>query len=536
MAEVYTGEIVQNAAGAQPYSGEVVPLAGAAAPAGGDPSKAVTGRAQIPAKRRPVAEDRGEAAFIGGNLSKGVANIAGLPVDTAANVLNLGSMGLDARDRMSRVPHGDPNWQPPFQNPVGGSEWIQNLMRRGGMIGPGAEPQSAPGRYAAAALQAAPSALAGRPSIPQIPRAIAAAGASGLGAEAARDVAGDEYAGVGAMLPGAGKMQHKGAGERATQARQADRFGQARELGIPVPPRDLKVDKPQQKAQSAITKQLGLPEGTELSPEILKNFRGAHYDSYAGIINDPALQGQIQSTPKFQKTIRDLAIEERKLRTEFPNATKDTGLQQVLSDFVKPSYSTEGAMAQVQRLREGARNNLGSASATDDTRRLGLMQRRIANAMEDLIGENVQRIGKPELTKKWQESRQAIAQSHDVEAALEPGGKINASRLAALQADGQPLSGQLKKLADVAGAFPTSVSARPKNEEFFTHKVTPMALQHPPAAMAHWSTRMWDPLTKSGPAQRFAVDPASRLTPQQQQMLHFLSAATASNRIPTPPE
>lgn len=481
--------------------------------------------------------------FISGNLNKGVANLLGAPVDAVTNALNLSMIvpGILQHKLGGGAPHE------PIQAPVGGSEWIQNVMRnfkpgdanRPGMnfINQSAEPQSAGGRYLAGGLQMLPSMVAGRPTAAQIPKAASAAFTSGVTGEVARDIGGDEYAAVGAMLPGARGVQHKGPGERATTARQARDFAAAKELGIPVPPRELKADKPQQKIQNAANKDIRQPEGTEFTPQSLQNLRNTHWQDYQAIINEPALKGQIQATPKFRSAIQKIATDERQLRSEFPNSVKDVGLQQVLSDFTKPSFTTEGAMSQVQRLRESATNNISSASANDDTIRMGLMQRRIANALEDMIGENVERIGKPELAKKWQEARTQIAKTHDLQAALEPGGKINPKKLAALQNDGQPLSGQLKQLAQVSGAFPGAVQTKKESDEFFTKRVTPMAVTHPEAATAHWLTRMWDPLTTSAPAQKFLVDPASRLTPEQQQMLRYLAGATANQRgqIPTPP-
>jgi len=409
------------------------------------------------------------------------------------------------------------------------------------MINPSAEPQSPAGRYAAAGLQALPSVFAGGGlQANQIPRALMGAATSGVAGQAAADIAGPEWGAVGAMLPGArGRVSPASAGERATLARQGEAFGKARELGIPIPPRELKVDKAQQKIQDAVNKQLKLPEGTELSPETLDAYRKSHYDDYRAIIKEPALNGQITSSPTFKAEIRKIATEERELRQQFPNSVKDTGLQQVLTDFVKPNYPVEGAMSQVQRLRESARNNLGSASATDDTRRLGLVQRRIANAMENLIGENVANVGKRELTANWQVARKAMAQAHDVESSLDPvTRKISTAKLSALQTEGQPLSGQLKKLSDVGGAFPGATKAPDKyGDELFTKRGTPMAITHPEALGAHWMTRMWDPITTSGPAQKYMVDPRSRLTPEQEMRLRALLAGQRSNQgdIPAPP-
>lgn len=115
-------------------------------------------------------------------------------------------------------------------------------------------------------------------------------------------------------------------------------------------------------------------------------------------------------------------------------------------------------------------------------------------------------------------------------------GKLSATRAASVQAD-RPLSGGLKEVSDVAREFPGAMKG-PQDESLFTRRATPMSMMHPAATAAHWASRMWDPLTTSGPAQRYIVDPRSQLSPEQLQMLRYLSAATASNRsqIPPPPQ
>jgi len=487
--------------------------------------KEPTAKSTEPAAKPAEAEaEPSTLAFIGGNLSKGVAQLGGLPVDFARNVLNLGIAG--AGTAIGAMGGKPPDLIPPA---VGGSQSLEALGKKAGVITPAAEPESVGGKYAAAALQAVPSALIGKPSMQQLRRAVTGAVTSGLGAQAGADIApeGQEAVGaaLGSLLPGAASMAATpAAGERAAAAKRTQRFGEAKELGIPVPPRLMKPDPQQQKVQNAISKELKLPEGTELSPPVLQDYRAAHYrEGWLPVVTDPALGGQIVSTPAFRQEIRKIALAERRLRSEFPNSVKDIGLQQVLIDFVKPGYTTEGAMSMIKRLREGATRNLSSPTATDDTMRLGLVQRKIATAMEDLVEQNAQRINKPELVKNFREARKAMAQAHNVEAALDPvTGKVNAYKIAALQAESGSLTGQLKRLAEVTAAFPKAVKPPEVSDDVFTKRVTPMAVLHPPAMSAHLMARLFDPITTSRAYQSLFVDPRNRLTPEQQRLMRLV--------------
>lgn len=491
--------------------------------------------------------------FISGNLNKGVAGLAGLPVDTVRNTMNLGIAGYGTM--MGPTSRGGPggagNLPPLIEPGPGSSQWFENLLRRGGMIGQSAEPQSAGGRYGASLLQMLPSAMMGRPNLAQAPRAVRAAAASGLAGEAASDLGGEEWRGVGTMLPGARAMQHKGAGERATEGRQAEAFGKAREMGIPVPPSSLKPDKAQQAVQNAGNKALRQPEGTEFSPETLQAYRNAHYADYEAVMKHPSLAKGVIPTPAFQKELQTIGNEIESARATLPETFKDMRpVIKLLSEYgyakmpqgvqagginVPPRAQPippEVAMRAIKKLRNDASTNFSSDKP--EKVELARVQKRLANSIETMIEENLAKTGDQGLMQTFRGARTSIAKSHDYQAAMEPGGKINAAKLAAKENEGSPLSGGTKDIAQVAGAFPAAVRGQ-KPDEMFTHKVSPMAMTHPPAIAAHQIPRLWDRL-QMNPAGQAMIDPRGQLTPQQQQLLRYLSAATSSNRgIPTPP-
>lgn len=512
----------------------------------GDRTQAVTGRTQVPAPRQ---QDDSTSGFVSGNLNKGIAGLAGLPVDIVSNVVNLAAIPAHVLAGGRRGGAGA--FEPPIQQPVGGSAWIEQMMRRGNMVTPSADPESGAGRYAASVLQMLPGAAVGRPTMAQAPRAAGAAITSGLGAEGAADIGGEEWRGVGAMAPGATRMQHKPAGERATAARQAEAFGTARELGIPVPPSSLKPDKAQQGIQNAGNKTLRQPEGTEFTPETLQAYRNAHYGDYEAVMKSPALSRGVTPTPTFQREIQTIGNEIESARANLPETFK--GMRPVIKLLSEYGYAQmpqgvqagqmsippraqpippDVAMRAVKKLRSDATTNFSSDKP--EKVELAKVQKRLANSVESLIEENLAKTGDQGLMQSFREARTAIAKSHDYQAAMEPGGKINASRLAAMQNEGAPLSGGTRDIAQVAGAFPGAVG-KPKDDSMFTQRVSPMAVTHPQAVAAHQIPRMLDRM-QMNPLGQAMIDPRGHLTPEQQQMLRYLSAATASNRgIPPPP-
>jgi len=142
--------------------------------------------------------------------------------------------------------------------------------------------------------------------------------------------------------------------------------------------------------------------------------------------------------------------------------------------------------------------------------------------------------------QRFRQARQTIAQSHDVESALDPVTRqVSGPKLSALLTEGQPLSGQLRKIAEVSGAFPMSVKD-PAKAGHPTEGMAPSGFWHPFAEAAHIGTGFMRPLMTSPAYQRMFADPRRQLTPEQERQLRYLSSAQAANRgrgeIPPPPE
>lgn len=529
---------------------EVLAQVKAYKPAGATPAAAAAPTPAKPAEAPPApAKEPGMADFVLGNINKGVANLAGMPVDVARNLANLGIAGAGT---IQGAIGGKPPDLIPETSP-GGSQWLQSLMQRGKMIGPGAEPESIAGRYGAAALQALPAALIGRP-----PNAIGAlrqgtaAATSGMAGELGADIGGEAYRGPASMLPGFRTMQEKSPGERATAARKAERFGKAKDMGIPIPPREMAVDKPQQSIQDLANRHLGQPPGTEITPETLKAYRNAYVPDYKAAFKSPPLIKGLIPSKGFQAEIQRLGDEISSGTQELPQTFK--GIKEatrLLSEYgyaqmpagvrgIVPPRAAPIPAANVQRairtMREGASANF--AAGGENNLALARAQKGIANALEGLVEENLQRTGQTALMEKFRTARTQMAKSFDIEESLDPSTrKLSGARLSSSMTGGRPISGELRDLAEVSGQFPGAVKTPQQEGDLFTRRVSPMAITHPPAAAAHWATRIADPVTMSRPYQALVVDPRNKITPEQERMIRAIIAAQGANRgIPPPPE
>lgn len=508
------------------------------------------GKPAAPAKPPLPVSGGGPLEFTTGNIWKGAANLAGMPMDTMTNAMNLGRAGMG-------VATGNPEAWPVRSGHVGGSQWIQDLMRRAGLITPGAEPESTPGRYAASAIQMAtgagiPGAAMGRIAQPtrtmmNAPRAAAAGAASGVGAEAATDVYGEEAAPLGAMLPG--MRGTKTPGERATAQRREGSFVKAKEMGIPIPPRAMKDDPVQQRLQDTANVDLRQPTGAPVTPEALKAYRGAHWKDYEAVIKDPSLAGGVKPSPAFQKTVQDIGDEVMRARTELPETFKT--MQPVIKLLGEYGYAAmppgakqiavpprsrpippDVAMRAIRKLRDDADTNYRAEKPEQAA--LAGVQKKLAGALEDLIESNIQ--GNPQLMQNFRNARTSIAKSYDYENALAPETRqLSGGRMSSAFTGGSPLSGGARDIAEVAGAFPDAMRGGTQSD-LFTHRMTPHTMLRPESALTHMLTRLSDPLTLSRPYQASMVDPRAKLTPEQARIMALLAAAQqGGGRIPAPP-
>src|SRR5262249_2745401 len=148
---------------------------------------------------------------------------------------------------------------------------------------------------------------------------VTAATTSGIGAKLGEQLAPEgheaEGAALGSMVPGAKRIPGRlgeSPSETATRTRMEKGYAQAKELGVPIHPGEMKHHKPQQKLQDTSNKELGQPAGTEITPQSLKAYRGQRYqEGYAPVIK---AMPEIIANDAYGDKIKAIASEERKLR------------------------------------------------------------------------------------------------------------------------------------------------------------------------------------------------------------------------------
>lgn len=207
-----------------------------------------------------------------------------------------------------------------------------------------------------------------------------------------------------------------------------------------------------------VLKDLGMPENTQLSPEMLQSYRNAVFnEGYAPI----AKLGQVTPDAKLQGDLLAIVKPHRKQLQDFPDSPVAKSVYaevRNLFDAAQKPFNADTALAKIKELRE-----LATKAYKGDETSLGKAYKDMANSLEDQIGRQLERSGAgPDALKAFRTARQNIAKSHTVEESMvgsaETGYNINARKLAQLKRGGTPLTGGMERAAGFAESYPKSMT------------------------------------------------------------------------------
>lgn len=261
---------------------------------------------------------------------------------------------------------------------------------------------------------------------------------------------------------------------------QQETFKAGRELGYVAPPSTVKpsilnqlveslggkaatqqvMSQANQRVTNAIAaRSLGLPERTQITPKVLQMLR-----TEAGKVYDEvAKSGEIVPDAQYVDDLAQVMKVPSQIAKDFPDANVGASGQvdDLVNSLLRDKFSANSAMAYLRELRKQASANLNAAriAGGDPAKQaLGQAQRDAAGALEDMVMRHLSAQGKADLARQFDQARTLIAKTHSVEGALNPAtGNVVAGQLATQLKKGRPLSGELRKAADFARAFPKAV-------------------------------------------------------------------------------
>lgn len=188
---------------------------------------------------------------------------------------------------------------------------------------------------------------------------------------------------------------------------------------------------------------IGYPQDEQLTVNGLNNIRAE-----AGKAYDPVKKfGNIETDQQFKDQLNNIGNIGSEVTNEMP-ALVNKDVQQYVNEFNKPNFSSAAIVDGMKRLRQQANKNYMSTdpNALD----LANAQKKISNALEDLL---IRKMGDSPLVQNLINARQTIAKTYTLQKVLKENGNIDARALGKMLNKGDPLSGNLKDIAEFGQNF-----------------------------------------------------------------------------------
>lgn len=271
----------------------------------------------------------------------------------------------------------------------------------------------------------------------------------------------------------AASQQARNTTQTAQNAQKTQAAQNASQAGYVIPPEDLgqgggvvtkilsgvggKIKTAQEASQrnQGVTndlakKALGMQPGDTLDAAALSAIRDKAGQAYDVVKQS----GTITADPAYIQALDTIGAQSAAAAKAFPGAVK-SDIPDLIAALKQPAFDANGAVEMTKVLRKGA----DKAFASGDTE-LGSAMRKASDALEGMMERHLQAAGNPDALKAFQDARQLIAKTYSVQKGLNgTTGDVAANALAKQLANGKPLSGDLRTIAEASQGFPKATQA-----------------------------------------------------------------------------
>jgi soluble lytic murein transglycosylase-like protein len=194
-------------------------------------------------------------------------------------------------------------------------------------------------------------------------------------------------------------------------------------------------------------KSLGLAPDTQITPQVLQDYRNVKGQAYDALRSNPAYYTDKAFINNIDSRLQDL----RKLSS----TTDVTREINVLNGLKQLRFDGDGLVEQMKRLKFDGEANSISMDPTNKS--LGQAQKFAARQLEDLAERNLTKFNQPDVMTNFKQARQDIAKSYTIEKSLNAAtGDVSGAKLGQRAAAGKIVPAELQAVSNAAAAFPSA--------------------------------------------------------------------------------
>ncbi|MDR3005242.1 MAG: hypothetical protein LBV14_13530 [Acidovorax sp.] len=200
----------------------------------------------------------------------------------------------------------------------------------------------------------------------------------------------------------------------------------------------------QQVTNDLARRAVGLPEGTDFSPQLLADMRREAGQRYEFLRS----QGNMRPDREFQQDLRNISRQYTSASNSFPGLVRDNGVTEMVNSLDVRRMNADSMVSAIKTLREEAGRQFATGNAAG-----GRAARQAATALEGRFERHLQGRGDTQAVAQFRQARQQIATVHQLERALTARGNIDAKVLGNELRRGRPMTGELRTIGNTAQAF-----------------------------------------------------------------------------------
>jgi hypothetical protein len=205
-----------------------------------------------------------------------------------------------------------------------------------------------------------------------------------------------------------------------------------------------------------IARAFGLPDDAQITRSTLDGIRkqaGKAYDAIRSI-------GTVTADARFSRDLAGISAKYKGAAKSFPGLA-NSAIDDAIASVSKSQFEADSAVDAIAILRDKA-----SVAGKQGDKGLATAYRSVANAVEGAVERfAANKQGNAGAVTRFRQARETIAKVYSVGKAINPAtGDISATKLAQQLQREAPLSGEIKKVAEFASAFPKA--ARSFSESF----------------------------------------------------------------------